>query len=598
MKNKLKNIIKKALNVLLIIAILLPNISYATQDEISATWYFVVTAYYSPLPYQQYYLKGNYIDEKILNWEWIRWASGKPVFNWMLAWPKPYAFWTKVYIEWLWIWEVSDRWGAIVTAWNRGYDHDRIDVWMWYWEEGLKRALAWWKRTVPWYIVENDNQVDLDTSKINTKNVNLAKLKNSNTIFTQVITKNSNISDVTELQELLLNFWFYTWEINWIFDDNMTNAIINFQINNNIITSRDDIWAWVWWPKTRSLAKSLTQKKIELVTKNETIIAKEEQIKEKVTLADLKDQELEKIFTTPLLWTSSSDDIKKVENIFKELWYTDSEPTWKYSNLSKLILQFQLENNIVTTKNDTWAYYFWPKTRETLKKIYSDFKKTWKNTTKPTTSTWITINSVKKEPTILEKLEFSTWSVVEKVNANEVFNLAVSEISSQKDIIKVKTFLNQIWYYKKEINWNYEDLRLYLIEYQVKNKIIKNKSELWAGNFWPRTRAFLKNDYLTLQIENEKKRIASENKKIDVVLSKQELAWMSDLRLWYNSNDVRILQKYLKTLWYFDIADTWYFWEKTQTSLKKYQATIKDKSVKLWVFDKITREQIIKDLVK
>ena len=118
----------------------------------SATQYFTVTAYYSPLPDQKYYLKWDYDAERRLNGMWIRWASGRGVFSGMIAAPKNYQFGTKVYLQWLWVWDIQDRGWAIVNAWERGYKHDRLDVWMWYGDEGLRRALAWGKRTIPWYI--------------------------------------------------------------------------------------------------------------------------------------------------------------------------------------------------------------------------------------------------------------------------------------------------------------------------------------------------------------------------------------------------------------------------------------------------------------
>lgn len=62
--------------------------SFAPQNtSASGDGYFVVTAYYSPLPNQKHYLKGNYEDEKRLNGQGIAGASGRPVFSGMLAAP-------------------------------------------------------------------------------------------------------------------------------------------------------------------------------------------------------------------------------------------------------------------------------------------------------------------------------------------------------------------------------------------------------------------------------------------------------------------------------------------------------------------------------
>lgn len=109
---------------------------------------FVTTAYYSPLPNQSFYLRGSYEADVRLNGRGTHGASGKEVYPGMLAAPKTYAFGTQIYFPDFGIGTVDDRGGAIVSAGSRGYDADRIDIWMGEGEEGLKRALTWGKRTV------------------------------------------------------------------------------------------------------------------------------------------------------------------------------------------------------------------------------------------------------------------------------------------------------------------------------------------------------------------------------------------------------------------------------------------------------------------
>lgn len=94
----------------------------------------IATAYYSPLPDQKYYLRGNHQAEIILNGKGTNGASGKAVFQGMLAAPKGYDFGTKIWIEGFGVGSVEDRGGAIVPAGQRGYQHDRIDIWMGYGE--------------------------------------------------------------------------------------------------------------------------------------------------------------------------------------------------------------------------------------------------------------------------------------------------------------------------------------------------------------------------------------------------------------------------------------------------------------------------------
>ena len=58
---------------------------------------FTVTSYYSPQSGQAFYYKEDFTQEKILNGEGYAWASGKEVFNGMLAGPASYAFGSLVY---------------------------------------------------------------------------------------------------------------------------------------------------------------------------------------------------------------------------------------------------------------------------------------------------------------------------------------------------------------------------------------------------------------------------------------------------------------------------------------------------------------------
>jgi hypothetical protein len=55
--------VKKIFSLLIILSFLLASFPVSAQDDN----YFVVTAYYSPLPDQEYYITGNYKDELILN---------------------------------------------------------------------------------------------------------------------------------------------------------------------------------------------------------------------------------------------------------------------------------------------------------------------------------------------------------------------------------------------------------------------------------------------------------------------------------------------------------------------------------------------------
>lgn len=201
--------------------------------------YFYVTAYYSPLPWQEKYLRGDYEAEIRLNWKWVRWASWKEVFPWMIAAPRNYAFWTKIYLEWVWVWSVEDRWGAIVNSWERWHEYDRLDIWMWYGDEWLQRALKWWTRKVKWKVLEWNQSV---TIEFNTSPV---------TKYRGLVVDAEKPVDtsVKDLQSLLSDMGLYNGEIDWDYSK-VKNILIKYQIEKWIIEDEFDEQAWYFWEKT------------------------------------------------------------------------------------------------------------------------------------------------------------------------------------------------------------------------------------------------------------------------------------------------------------------------------------------------------------
>jgi len=210
------------------------------------TWerYFYVTAYYSPLKWQNRYTTGSYWWDIRLNGNWKHTASWKAVYTGILAAPRNYDYGTKIELKWIWIWAVEDRWWAIVNSWERWFEHDRIDIWMWYWDEWLLRALKWWKRKVLWRIVEKSNKVNItfDESIV----AKYLPLK---------VNPYSDKESVEKLQKLFAEINLYTWSIDWKYDS-IKDQIIKYQIQNGIIRDKYADAAWYFWPKTLNTIKS------------------------------------------------------------------------------------------------------------------------------------------------------------------------------------------------------------------------------------------------------------------------------------------------------------------------------------------------------
>jgi len=201
--------------------------------------YFFLTAYYSPLPGQKRYTTWSYAWDVRLNWSGKRTASWKWVFEWLLAWPRNYEFWTKIEFEWLWVWVVEDRWWAIVNKWERGHEYDRIDVWMWYGDEWLERALKWWKRKVLWKVVPNTRPITMQFDKSV-----VSKYK-----WLTVDAENPTKENVEKLQRLLKDVNLYDGEIDWKYE-HIRDQLIKFQLDKWIVSSKNDEHAWYFWAKT------------------------------------------------------------------------------------------------------------------------------------------------------------------------------------------------------------------------------------------------------------------------------------------------------------------------------------------------------------
>lgn len=134
----------RILSTLLALGLAVPQTLIALDTAAPYEQDFVMTAYYSPLPDQCCYVKGNYEADKVLNGQGTHGADGTPVYPGMIAAPPTYAFGTRITLPGIGTMTVHDRGGAI-QEWDEAH---RLDIWMGHGEEGLARALAFGVQTV------------------------------------------------------------------------------------------------------------------------------------------------------------------------------------------------------------------------------------------------------------------------------------------------------------------------------------------------------------------------------------------------------------------------------------------------------------------
>ena len=253
-QNTTKQFFKKVRRYSYLFAAFLAFFSFSSQGGYAAPaeQEYVVTAYYSPLPGQSFYLKWNYKAEVLLNGNGTHGASGRPVFVGMVAAPKSYDFGTRINFSGLWVGIVEDRGGAIVNAWEKWQSYDRIDIWMGTGEAWLRRAMIWGKRKVKWSITTDESLPVLDFKDIDTGKIDLSQFPRA--------------TNTTSSSGLPANILAMFDDLGYPKEDGQSEKemIIEFQLDHGIIKTRDDDGAWIYGPRTRAMLESEHDKYITL----------------------------------------------------------------------------------------------------------------------------------------------------------------------------------------------------------------------------------------------------------------------------------------------------------------------------------------------
>ena len=330
---------------------------------------FIVSWYYSAKPDQSFYYRDNYSREITLNWDWIISASGREVFNWMLAAPRNYWFGTEIYLPGYWVWEVQDRWQAIVNAGQRWYPYDRLDVWMWYWEEGLKRALSFWKQTITWYVCNAGSAsniwFDMSNFRIHQDFFDVA-------VWSVYLSPGRNDRFVEALQSYLIELGYLEpWNNTGYYWAKTESAVCSFQVNN-WITSENSLDCGYFWPKTRSELKYLAkQRNLFKDSQYRSYVHQTEQANdddEKILMGEGEQQESSEIFEKSFSKDEESKKVWKLQEYLKDFWYYEGDITNRYdSKTINAVYSFQKDKDILWEDAEIRLKgYFGPSTRDKL----------------------------------------------------------------------------------------------------------------------------------------------------------------------------------------------------------------------------------------
>ncbi len=356
-----------------------PLFVFAASDDMRWPTKFIVTAYYSPLPNQNYYLRGSYEADVVLNGNGTNGASGKEVFIGMLAAPKKYAFGTKIQLKWLGIGVVHDRGGAIVPSGERNNSYDRIDVWMGSWEEGLRRALQWGKRTVEWEILPND-ATDED-GELRVTQIPLApkssiaslKIENSEvaeSMFEFALSKESSPEYIKSVQEALKNLGYYPGEVDGKYGKKTIDAIYDFQVKQKLVKSEFEFGAGFFGKKTRETLEkeySIFLKKAEKEKKEkEQLTLEQEKLnKEKQEKNEQAIKNIESLGDMKL--GDIGQNVRTLQKILTKLGRLNEKDTAIYGEKTRqAIIDLQIKEQII---DSTGAGNVGPETRKVLGRL-------------------------------------------------------------------------------------------------------------------------------------------------------------------------------------------------------------------------------------
>ncbi|MCF7917908.1 peptidoglycan-binding protein [Candidatus Gracilibacteria bacterium] len=332
----------------------MPDVNAARPDGEKKI--FTITGYYSPLPGQQFYITGDYESEIRLNGSGVAGADGTPVYPGMIAAPVSYDFGIKICIPSLGCGMVNDRGGAIVEQGQRDLArHDRLDVWMGYGDEGLRRALSWGVQHLECDLYGEDSPIhvgmNFEVPPLLYQILNLPQKR----MFTQNLSYGSGGGAVRELQEVLKELGMFEGALTGIFGEQTRIAILEFQRKNFLIEKEEDAGAGVFGPQTRD--------KLAMVLYHFEVQQKIREAWENFHF----DEDLQR--------GSRNQAVLKLQQILIQEELMDVQPTGFFGpKTEESLTQFQIKHGVIANVSSAGAGKVGPSTREKLNGIIQEEK--------------------------------------------------------------------------------------------------------------------------------------------------------------------------------------------------------------------------------
>lgn len=239
-------------------------------------------------------------------------------------------------------------------------------------EEGLRRALSWGKRSITGKIIDPNEETDketIDLSKVPIVKINTKNYKKEQSvpetgkpdIFSSTVGKNTDPETIKELQGILSRLSYYKGDTDGKYSKALIDAIYDFQMENRLITSRQNFGAGYYGTKTRAKLREIyalyTENERKRMIEEARIAAQKAQEEKRMALIKAEQEKQKearkkevalfvKNFGNPKM-NEIGVHVRYLQQSLKTLGYFDGKDTAIFGkNTSSALVQYQTDKNI------------------------------------------------------------------------------------------------------------------------------------------------------------------------------------------------------------------------------------------------------------
>jgi len=211
-----------------------------------------------------------------------------------------------------------------------------------------KKLLPKWDKLWWYFGGKTREKFTLAISWINLK---LAKQDLVQSTWSLLLKKWDTSLEILIIKNNLAKLWYYLWEANNNYDSALFTWVVKFQIEKNLLPAND--------PSLGVIGSKTKEKIMEYVK-----IYDQQQYKK---LAELRKEELKKPFVKAFKTSEMGEEIKRLQECLKTLWYYDEEINGVYNDKTAwAVYEFQLDNKLIWSDDTKAKWNLWPKTRDLL----------------------------------------------------------------------------------------------------------------------------------------------------------------------------------------------------------------------------------------